>query len=950
MRPPCGDVPHWRRVQTAHGPATGAVVTVLIAALLAVPSAGLGEDEPETMSEFIKRYGCTTVKGWAYAKPDELFTAWQKDVWARDATGAEQGIGADIAKRGDLGVALAQLPRIMSAVETLEEAAFGEPRKAAEILSRWMTTEALTTLGAWLGTGALGAVWTVCSEFGALADDLSREISGINVKAYSKMAEADPALLGPGGVEHYLDAYLHWNDMRPQTWRDWQTIKRRAHLAEYAKYQLNNKTFPQFPQWHQNERVVRAAAASLLQDVGRIVEATRRAKQLQGQLRAHAAALRRQIEVLQQFQGFLGTVKGMTCTDHVDELLSKCAGDIEQVNQNLLRAATDTGNLPKFPRSAAERLGERISDLDRRADHYGSVLERSLEKVHEYCAYEKESWKAARQIRDQAGHDAVAAEDAAARAETAADRACAAESLTVARQAAAQAQNGLLEAQRIATSVRDVRIGVQQLAAPEPVDFSDLRTAAADLEAEVAGLRRAKREFIEGRKLIMKDLASGEAHLRSLKDRCAEDDAAREIAQVFIDKKLGEFGSIRATLNVPLPEGETLDRLAEGAANVAARIEELEQRQGEERACLADVPDLTAIASEIQGSEERASTAAERAAGHVQRAEQCVTDLESRACATDDDCAEGQVCRDGACVAGEKTPAPCLSDAHCAKDQVCRDGACVAPEKIPAACLSDADCAEGQVCRDGACVAGEKRSEACVSDADCPEEQVCSQGSCVDGSGYEAEEEVTGDEAEKVARRKDEEEEKKRAEANKRAYKVGRTIGEALGRVLRGKLQQRARRQASGGSSGSSGTSGTTPSGGSGGTPSGGSGGAQPAPAGGGTARFAGTLTGSWDLGSCEAVITTEGEYEIRISSGGAVSGSMWNYLRGTWYDISGTVDGSGRLSASARCRVVGQSVCVQEISSCSLTATVTTSPKLQSKGTLDCGYCRGVWEPVLYR
>lgn len=863
-------------------------LAVALAALLVAPwTLSEASGQPDALAEFLKRYGCNKVKGWALAQPNQLFKAWQHDVWSAEASGADQGVAASIAKRGNVGTALTQLPRIMSAIETMEEAAYGDSRKAAEILSKWVTSEAIATLGLWLGTGAIGAVWTVANELGGMADDLSREIAGLNVKAYSKMAAADPALLGPGGVDHYLNAYLNWNDLSPQTWKNWETIKRRAHLAEYAKYKLKNKNFPQFPQWHQNRRVVRAAASALLQDVGRIVEAQRRAERLQGQLRAHAAALRREVAVMQKFQGFVSMVKGVTCTDQVDEMLTKCAADIELVNQNLLRAATDAGNLPKIPRSAAQRIDDRITDLDRRVDHYETLLERSLEHLKDYCAQADESLKTAQQVRDQARSDATAADDAAARAESAANRACATESLSEARTQSTSAQNSALDALSAASAVRDAQVGVQQLAAPERVDFSDLRSAASSLEAEVIGLRNSVEEFREGRKRIMRDLASGETHLRSLLNKCAEGEAARKAAQLLIERKLAEFNAIRTSLNTPIPDADTLERLATDLATTSTRIAELEQRQADERACLAGTPDIRAIAWEIRGLGDGASKAQERAAAHAQRAQKCVTDLETHACSSDDECSGSQVCREGRCVDSERQQAQCETD------------------------------------------------------ADCPEGETCSQGSCIESSDYEAEEEVDGEEAEEVAKRAEEEDDRRR-ERDERAYKVGRGVGQVLGEILRGKIEEQAGRSSQGGSGGPS-------TGGGGQTPPPGSG-DKPEPGRQGEASFSGTITGSWELPNCDVFITTEGEYEVRISAGGSVSGSMWNDLRGTWYDISGNVSGSGQLTATAQCRVVNESVCVQEIARCSFNGNVSAAPKLQGSGSLDCSYCRGSWSPIVYR
>ncbi len=58
---------------------------------------------------------------------------------------------------------------------------------------------------------------------------------------------------------------------------------------------------------------------------------------------------------------------------------------------------------------------------------------------------------------------------------------------------------------------------------------------------------------------------------------------------------------------------------------------------------------------------------------------------------------------------------PCASDSDCAQGQVCVEGTC--QEQIQ--CRTDDECAAGQVCIDGLC------ELACNSDSDCPERQVC---------------------------------------------------------------------------------------------------------------------------------------------------------------------------------------------------------------------------------
>ncbi|MCJ7445032.1 MAG: hypothetical protein MUO26_10995, partial [Methanotrichaceae archaeon] len=79
-------------------------------------------------------------------------------------------------------------------------------------------------------------------------------------------------------------------------------------------------------------------------------------------------------------------------------------------------------------------------------------------------------------------------------------------------------------------------------------------------------------------------------------------------------------------------------------------------------------------------------------------------------------CPEGQVCRNGRCVAVD----PCAG-VTCPEGQVCQAGRCVAEDLC-----ADVTCEPGQVCQAGRCVA-----EDLCADVTCEPGQVCQAGECV---------------------------------------------------------------------------------------------------------------------------------------------------------------------------------------------------------------------------
>lgn len=88
-------------------------------------------------------------------------------------------------------------------------------------------------------------------------------------------------------------------------------------------------------------------------------------------------------------------------------------------------------------------------------------------------------------------------------------------------------------------------------------------------------------------------------------------------------------------------------------------------------------------------------------------------------CREDDHCGDPSLeCNAGVC---EQIPGYCSGASDCPGNQKCRDNRC-GPE-----CESNDECADGQVCKGGVCEAEAQ----CSSDDDCGDGQICESGRCV---------------------------------------------------------------------------------------------------------------------------------------------------------------------------------------------------------------------------
>ena len=84
-------------------------------------------------------------------------------------------------------------------------------------------------------------------------------------------------------------------------------------------------------------------------------------------------------------------------------------------------------------------------------------------------------------------------------------------------------------------------------------------------------------------------------------------------------------------------------------------------------------------------------------------------------CRDDEQCDDGETCKGGVCEAKPE----CESDAQCPEGKVCQAGTCQA-------CTADSECGPGGTCDDGAC----KRATACTTDEQCEDDEDCVEGFC----------------------------------------------------------------------------------------------------------------------------------------------------------------------------------------------------------------------------
>lgn len=285
------------------------ISVVLLALLLFVNPTNLYADDDKPSTEkgaaatLFGGYTCGQLQNLALSTPSSLFEEWA----AKTVTSSSSGIAKDLANSAFISEVLSDLGTVHKGIEILEEAMYGDLKKVVSIALSAALDETLKAIPG----GIPGAVWTVFKSLNDFAVYLNNDIIGKNIKTFALFAENDPAILGDGGVDHFLAVYCRI-DME-EGFDSNRTRATRGAVMEYAWNRLNMPKFPVFKDWtisEQNMNLVRSVVKSMLNDVDAELKKMRR---LQSELGVAVSNYKEQVSIISQFKGVIDDINGMDC-------------------------------------------------------------------------------------------------------------------------------------------------------------------------------------------------------------------------------------------------------------------------------------------------------------------------------------------------------------------------------------------------------------------------------------------------------------------------------------------------------------------------------------------------------------------------------------------------------------------------------------------------------------
>ncbi|NHZ86374.1 MAG: hypothetical protein GWP19_10900, partial [Planctomycetia bacterium] len=261
--------------------------------------------EKGAVSSLFSGYTCGELQKIALNTPASLFKEWADPI----ILGENQSMFDGIAKRGDMLEFLSKLGDVHKTIQILEASVNGT---YSEVMSIYLDHALGKALEA-LGTGVPGAIWTVFKSLNDFAVYLNNDILRLNINTFAIFADSDPELLGNDGVDIFLARYCRI-DMETG-WDTRRTLTTRIAVAEYATNVLNIKNFPAFGNWTDNKKnlnLVRSVTKSLLTEVK---NKHKEMKKLQKEMGNALITYKKQLSILEQFNGVLDEIKNLACIE-----------------------------------------------------------------------------------------------------------------------------------------------------------------------------------------------------------------------------------------------------------------------------------------------------------------------------------------------------------------------------------------------------------------------------------------------------------------------------------------------------------------------------------------------------------------------------------------------------------------------------------------------------------
>ncbi|MFC1565697.1 hypothetical protein ACFL4B_01980 [Candidatus Neomarinimicrobiota bacterium] len=285
------------------------LISFLIIALSCMPIYGDDDnksatDEKGATATLFGGYTCNKLQDMAFENASSLFEEWAGHTIVSPHSSE---LANTIANSVAISEVLANLGSIYKGIEILEESVNGSYKNVVKIALDAALGEALKALPG----GIPGAVWTVFKGLNDFAIYLNNDIIGRNIGMFARFAESDQAILGPDGVDHFLQVYCRI-DME-KGFDSNRTRATRGAVMEYAWNTLNMPNFPVFSEWTASEKnmnLARSVVSSMLNDVDAQFKKMRK---MQQELGVALTDYKEQISIMTQFKAVIDDINGMQC-------------------------------------------------------------------------------------------------------------------------------------------------------------------------------------------------------------------------------------------------------------------------------------------------------------------------------------------------------------------------------------------------------------------------------------------------------------------------------------------------------------------------------------------------------------------------------------------------------------------------------------------------------------